>query len=320
MDQTAIDRTLQTLSEHAWEGEIRWPQIEAWRANFTGETGPEAAQEQLHASFALTRFMYFGRQAVREMLKSLYRDHFKAPLIQRIRRNYSHTKNLGLLQELFEDELAATRFLGVGNPSESGAHLLYLFRQINRLPKELFSTLSMEFISVAANIRGRPVVRQERRHGEVSRYVFFDDLVGSGNQAAGYLSEQLKQIREAAPNIDLRFMSLFATSAGLARLNAPSLFAGNAMALFELDATYHCLSPDSRYFKNPPKWFKLEEMTKIASHYGAALQPKRALGYANNQLLLGFSHNTPDNTLPIFWDEGRRRPWAPIFMRFDKIY
>jgi hypothetical protein len=178
----------------------------------------------------------------------------------------------------------------------------------------------MEFVPVVESVRGKTVLRQERRHAQVSRCVFFDDLVGSGDQASSYLREQLQQIRATNPSIDLRFMCLFATTAGLAKLNSPSLFAGNAIALFELDGTYHCLTEESRHFKNPPVWFELSQMKALAAHYGAALQPRRPLGYANSQLLLGFSHNTPDNTLPIFWDEGRLRPWNPAFKRFDKVY
>ncbi|QNK66679.1 hypothetical protein [Variovorax sp. PAMC26660] len=319
MDRATVNRVLRSLSEHAWENEIRWPHIQSWEANFTGEVYSED-EERLYALFALTRFMYFGRQAILEMLKSLYRDHFRSPLIQRARRNHNNTKDWGILEAAFKQELAATKFLGVGNPAESGAHLLYRFRQVNRLSKELFSDISTEFVSRVVGINGVATVQLERRHAQINRYVFFDDLVGSGTQASIYLADQLKKIRQANANIDLRFMCLFATTAGLQKLNTTPLFAGNAVALFELDSTYHCLTLNSRHFKNPPSWFDIGKMTKIASHYGAALQPQLPLGYKNGQLLLGFSHNTPDNTLPIFWDEGALRPWQAVFKRFDKIY
>ena len=39
-------------------------------------------------------------------------------------------------------------------------------------------------------------------------------------------------------------------------------------------------------------------------------------GYKDSQLLLGFTHNTPDNTLPIIWKEEN---WIPIFKRYSKI-
>ena len=54
--------------------------------------------------------------------------------------------------------------------------------------------------------------------------------------------------------------------------------------------------------------------------YGPLLRPEYPGGWGNNQLLLGFQHNTPDNTLPIMWAEGdASRPWTPAFKRYAKL-
>ena len=54
---------------------------------------------------------------------------------------------------------------------------------------------------------------------------------------------------------------------------------------------------------------------------GEQLVPSHPLGYRDGQLLLGFSHNTPDNTLPVFWYEERDGPnWRPMFRRYPKGY
>jgi hypothetical protein len=155
----------------------------------------------------------------------------------------------------------------------------------------------------------------------VSRYVFFDDLVGSAQQSTTYLSRSLTRVRKLHPSLDLRFMSLFATTEGLAALNGPTLFDGKASCLFELDDTYKAFHPLQRYFPDSlaPE-FDLAVFRTLASHYGAHLFPGHALGYRDGQLLLGFTHNTPDNTLPMFWNEGRTFPWSPIFVRYDKVY
>lgn len=307
---------LRTLVEHAWDHEVRWPQIKAWANNFDG-TAFDKSDECLYGVFALSRFMYFSKRLVREMLKSLYRDHFEAPLIQRIRRNYAGTKDSVLLRSVFRSELEATRFVGLGNPAESGAHLLYYFRQVNYLTKDLFADFAGTFtpeVGDSGKLEFRP------RENGVSRYVFFDDLVGTGNQASGYLKENLARIRAMDGELDLRFMSLFATTQGLTKLNEKELFDGKAICLFELDDSYRAFHIPSRYFSNPPEWFELEKLRLLANTYGEKLQPKRPLGYGNMQLLLGFSHNTPNNTLPIFWDEGHLAPWNPIFARYDKKY
>lgn len=60
---------------------------------------------------------------------------------------------------------------------------------------------------------------------------------------------------------------------------------------------------------------------KICSAHGAVLCPEDPLGYQDGQLLIGFSHNTPDNTLPIFWSDGETgAPWIPVFKRYPKVY
>lgn len=313
----AYESKLRTLVNQAWDQEVRWPEIEAWISNFTGQMLDEG-DEQLYGLFVLSRFMYFGRRLVREMLKSLYRDHFESPLLQRIRRNFGGTSDAALIRRMYAQELSATRFVGVGNPAESGAHLLYYFRQVNYLPKNLFVDLASAF-SPNTN-RQTGAIGYLPKDSRVSRYVFFDDLVGSGTQASDYLSAHLRRIRASNKNLELRFMSLFATTKGLEKMNGQSLFDGNAMCLFELDDSYKAFDVSSRYFSSPPEWFDSEKLLNMIGGYGAKLQPGSPLGYKDGQLLLGFSHNTPDNAPPIFWDEGHRVPWSPVFIRYDKNY
>ncbi len=309
-----VERVLRVLVDHAWDREISWANMEAWSTNFDGATASEEV-EQEHAMLALSRFIYFSKRLLREMLKSLYRDHFEAPLVQRIRTRLRGTRDSLAIRKLFKEEQASTRFVGLGNPAESGAHLLYYFRQVNHLPKDLF----IDFGTVLANQRSLKMGRKQ--HAAVSRFIFFDDLVGSAQQSTAYLSRGLAQIRRKDSNLDLRFVSLFATTKGLEALNKPSIFDGKATCLFELDDTYKAFHAEQRYFpKSLSPDFDLSLLEGMARHYGEILVPGHALGYKDGQLLVGFTHNTPDNTLPIFWNEGRTVPWAPVFVRYDKVY
>lgn len=319
MSINPLEDKIATLAKHAWDEEVRWPHIEAWLENFRGDVLDEAL-ERKYALFALSRFMYFSRRMVREMLRSLYQDHFKAPMIQRIRRNFRNTSDVAFLHAMYEQELKATRFIGVGNPSESGAHLLYFFRQANLLKKDLFVDFSSAFEVRSVKGKSGNTIGYAPREPGVNRYVFFDDLVGSGTQASKYLSTHLKKIRRLSHSLDIRFMSLFSTSKGLGRLNHPSLFDGKAMCLFELDNTFEAFGVDSRYFSHPPSWFDRDEMEMVAEYYGNKLWYPHGLGFKNGQLLLGFAHNTPDNTLPIFWFDGGVPRWSPVFVRYHKVY
>jgi hypothetical protein len=239
-------------------------------------------------------------------------------LIQRIRRNLKNSRDSALIRTHFERELAATRFIGIGNPAESGAHLLYYFRQINHLPKDLFVDLGTAFTDTLPSSRNSPIRALD---ASVSRYVFFDDLVGSAQQSTTYLARSLSRIRKQYPTLDLRFMSLFATTDGLEKLNGQRFFKGKAASLFELDDSYKAFSDVQRYFPDALGTdFDLAAFKLSASHYGGKLFSEHPLGYKDGQLLLGFTHNTPDNTLPIFWNEGRSVPWSPLFVRYDKVY
>lgn len=317
MTPADVDRNLRTLVEHAWDREVTWSQIQAWAENFTGQTATVDVERE-HGLIALTRFIYFGKRLVREMLRSLYRDHFEAPLIQRVRRNCLNTRDITILKTLFKQELNSTRFIGVGNPAESGAHLLYYFRQINRLSKDLFVDIGAAFTEVQP---GGRIAALQATDLSACRYVFFDDVVGSAEQSTSYLSAKIRRIRKANPQLDLRFMCLFATSQGLSTLNSKNMFDGKAACLFELDDTYKVFNASQRYF--PPGLigtFNTRTFENMVRYYGQTLFPYHATGYKDGQLMLGFTHNTPDNTLPIYWNEGRRTPWSPIFVRYDKVY
>src|SRR5690349_19316795 len=112
----------------AWEQRVLSPDIHAWLENFTGITESRDV-ERLHALFMLSHFMYFGSRELRELLRALYRDLFRYPIIASIRRRLKDSIDGHLINAEFQQELAKTRFIGVGNPSESGVHLLYYFRQ-----------------------------------------------------------------------------------------------------------------------------------------------------------------------------------------------
>ncbi len=321
MTRPDCEETIRILVAQAWDHEIDWPQISAWTKNFTGDAINNDDEEQLYALYMLSRFMYFSKKLIREMLKSLYRDYFMGPLIQRIRRNSKDTHDIGLLKSLFNSELELTRFIGVGNPAESGAHLLYYFRQVNYLSKDLFTDFDSAFSQ--STLRSPKQSKNDvflPRNPGIKRYVFFDDLVGTGLQSKTYLKEKLEKIRNANLNLEIRFMCLFSSTKGLDFMNSSEMFNGKASCLFELDKTYTAFDQDQRYFSSSPDWFTINTLYNIAYHYGSIIRPNHPLGYGKSQLLLGFTHNTPDNTLPIFWDEGHVQPWSPIFQRYNKVY
>jgi len=308
-----IEKKLETLARHAWDNEVDLPKIHRWRDNFTGRVFNETIEHE-YCLFMLSKFMYFSQRMVKEMLHSLYRDHFHGPLRREIRVANEGTRDSSLIDSEYKKQLLKTRFIGSGNVSESGPHLLYLFRQLNDLPVSLFTDFGTAFKEVVSDNQLKYVPTDKT----ITRYVIFDDVVGSGRQVSDYLTLKLARIREGTPNAELEFMCLFAATKGLQALNTPALFNGRAKCLFELDETYKAFGTKPRYFTDAPTWFVSSDAEKISHIYGNPLFKRHSLGYRDGQLLLGFNHNTPNNTLPIFWKDGDRVAWTPIFKRYEK--
>lgn len=66
---------------------------------------------------------------MRDLLKIVYTELFKYRIVEKIRKNKSDTIDLTLIKKNFTEYLSNTRFLGIGNPSESGPHILYFFNE-----------------------------------------------------------------------------------------------------------------------------------------------------------------------------------------------
>ncbi|KKK69024.1 hypothetical protein LCGC14_2938190, partial [marine sediment metagenome] len=135
--EDALLQKIKVLNETIWESRVREPLVMEWLNNFTGN-GPATTDERLHALFLLSNVVYFGNTQMRELMKALYRDLYQYPIFESIRKNNGDTTNHNQITQAFAKELHRTQFLGVGNPSESGCHLLYYFRQENRLAKTHF--------------------------------------------------------------------------------------------------------------------------------------------------------------------------------------
>lgn len=319
-------RKILVLDEVAWEGRVKGPRLNDWLQNFS------TSKEKIYALFLISQFMYFGSDQIRALLKALFRDLYKYPKIESIRRSNSDTLDNSTLDHLFYEHLKKTRFLGLGNPSESGVHMLYFFRQENRLPKRLFIHSYQIF---QRNVSTGTFTLENPR---VEHYVFLDDFCGSGRQAIPYAKRIVEDMKNLNSSIKVEYLSLFATVSGKQHIRNEIRF-DNVDSVFELDESFRCFEQTSRYFHNSEPLIEKDFTREFCELYGKNLMKiicelegteqakisecaeRNALGYEDGQLLIGFHHNTPDNTLPIIWfDEGEHFPWIPIFRRYNKKY
>lgn len=307
----------QTIWREKWKEGIH----DEWLGNFVNSDDDQQYAERLNMLYLLTKFMYFGNDEMRELLNSLYRDLFKYPIVANIRKNKVTKLDFALIESEFSKELMITRFLGVGNPSESGVHMLYYLRQECNLSKEYFINSSEMFSTKKVSHtlpdgRVRDVLESELANSSIRRYIFIDDFCGSGSQANGYLKDIVENLKFKDPTIEVNYYMLFGTEHGIDNVQKAGVF-NEVKAVFIIDDSFKAFSANSRFFFNVPDDMIDKAYAKqTATNYGKSLFSD-ALGYRDCQLLLGMFHNTPDNTLPVFWASMK---WNPIFKRYNKKY
>lgn len=290
----------------------RHSEYQKWLDNFK-----DGEDEKLNALFLLSKFIYFGSIEIRALLKSIFRDLYKYPIIERIRRDNKDTTDDGYIKQIFKNHLKRTRFLGVGNPSESGVHLLYYFRQENMLSKQLFVHAHELFKSTYSAEDEKMILTWGSE--EINHIVFIDDFCGDGSQAIGYIKDLVKQIKELNNACQIDYFVMVANKEGLKNVKKDA-GVDNSKAIFELDESFKCFADNARYFVNAKKGINKDFCKKLCEKYGKerASDAKSPFGFNDDELLLSFFHNTPNNTLPIFWTE--EKGWYPIFNRNIKIY
>jgi hypothetical protein len=319
MDENLFNANLKerifTLNKTIWENKINGQKISNWLNNF------ETDVEKSIALYLLSEFMYFGDIQLKVLLKTLYRDLFRYPIINQIRINNTHTLDSNVIEPVYNKILNNTRFLSIGNHSESSAHLMYYFRQENNLPKcPLFDENGIDY-------------------SKIEYIIFIDDFCGTGSQVTydAELVAKVSQMRATNSNIIICYFMLIGTTNGIQNIVLSNLF-DKVEAVIEIDDTFKCFSPNSRLFNGIDLPYDRLMYENTGYKYGFSLiksisqasghndthsdmvASSHALGFGDCQLLLGFNHNTPDNTLPIIWYDEQHICWTPIFKRYNKKY
>lgn len=290
----------------------RHEDYQSWLNNFR-----DSDRERLNALFLLSKFIYFGNLEIKALLKAVYRDLYKYPIVEQIRINANDTIDDLVIKRAFKQHKNETRFLGVGNPSESGVHLLYYFRQENKLSKEMFVNAHELFKSTYSEDDKKMV--QTWADDNINHLVFIDDFCGKGSQAINYIKDVVTQVKLLRPACEVDYFVLVANKKGLKNVKE-NTDVDRSEAIFELDESFKCFNDHSRYFVNAVDDVDKDFCKDMCKKYGEerSADAKSYLGFDDEELMLSFFHNTPNNTLPIFWTD--KKGWYPIFSRSTKIY
>lgn len=306
---------VERLSRLIWEGRCKGPDLDEWLANFNAGEVTDAATERLQALHLLASTCYFGRREIEVLLVSVYRQLYRYPIVQRIRRDAPNGSDVSQILAAYQDRLSQTRFVPLGEVSESGSWLAYPFRKVNSLSKTQIVVADQLF----GPLDGGGETLDPPNLGTV---VFLDDLCGSGVQAIEYGAPVVRRLREAAGargiSLEILYLPLIGCVDGLDEVRSQAGF-DRVDAVLELDETYKTFAPTAWAFRKPREGIDQDLCRRIALHYGSKLDARWPLGYRDNELTLAFSNNTPDNTIPILWYAEDPQQWRPAFPRSPKI-
>ena len=307
-----LQNKIKTLTLTAWyDRNLNWSEVDSWLSQFN--MNEESSVARLQMLFLVSNFLYFGKREIEELLKTIFRDFVKYPIVYKYRKENSDTKNLSEIQKALKKRIGKTFFMGMGNPSESATHLLYHFRKINSISKKKFLLREDIF---QTDSHGKYKLKET----QIDELIFIDDLSCSGSQAKDYSKNLIDKIKERFSNIKIRYITLFSTDFAQEEIQKETSF-DRVECVFNLDSSFKCFSDGSRFYKGENNYFDKQFTKEMCRKYDHKLKPGYELGYKSSQLLLGFFHNTPDNVPPIFWFKGDHlTPWDPIFPRDDKIY
>ena len=311
--ETELYSKVMTLSELLWENRVNDPALERWLGNFKGFVLSEEL-ERAHALYLLSRFLYFGEVEIRHLLRALFDDLVRQPLAMQVREDLGGTTDSARLHEAFLVELGRTRFCGIGGASKSGAHLVYPFRQENDIPPALCCSVSELFVGAS----GKP--GSYWADAGAQRIVLLDDFCATGQQAIGLLwklGPQMRKLAEASGvTLQIWYFPLVATTEGLAALREAKLF-DRVEAVAYLDDTYKVFHEESQFYTSIHPNLEKADAEAMLKWYGARIDPVDPLGFGDSQLLVGFRHNVPDNTVPIMWKNTTDPLWYPVFPRIE---
>lgn len=280
-------RTNQLIAAGLWD--IPYQRLLGWHDGFRG-------REQLYfAACLLDSLIYRTPGQFSASLASLFRGGVAHACSSHI--VIEHDLSLvPLLQDRWKDPLI--RLVPVISdfdpPSKSGPLVM------RRLKKE---------IGIADKWMIWPWKIREAVDQGVKLIILVDDMMGSGSQIEEFCIKE--KIQESAGSAKVIYAPTVAHQAGIKHMNTiwPAL---------EI-VTSELLTEEHNFFCQE-NWNKLSQGKIAASNaqdfYANSILPQigfrkgsvPALGYGELALCFGFSHSTPNNTLPIFWYETNTWP------------
>ncbi len=251
------------------------------------------------------KILYYNKNEIRYLWRLILTNRVKRYLFDDIfGEGYSGTSE-DINNQFIDFIKNKCVFIGFGEIHKSGTHMIYLFRQaVSGIIKGAdinFKEYS-NFLSSEIDLSDKKVI------------FFFDDFIGTGNQAVKEWKEKIivSNIYKKNSHISFLYTVLTGFSNGVNNIEKNT---GMKVILGEqpMDDSFRCFSDRSLIYENEKE---RKEAEKIMEKAGRMLY-EYPLGYENDQAAVAFDHNTPNNSLPVIWKKMDDGSWYPLFERLE---
>ncbi len=266
------------IRSHIWAGVDR-NNLSNWIKSFKG------ADEEYLSAIILDNLIFRSEQQTKALMVQVIQKIIPQ-LLQSI--PYFNSYNGKWMETLSKPKIPA-RIVPViresDGPCKSGNHIA---REYSRLVK------------VNQRLIVNPQDIEAAKKDGVKLIIFIDDFLGTGKQFNKFFNE-VKDVFD--DSITAVYTPLAAHSEGLKSVkeNAPNLLLGTAEKLTYSDGLFS--QPDGMLADGVNTQHTLKEYYMELARKRLGDKFKGLDGYGNLNLLYGFSHATPNATLPILWAE-----------------
>jgi hypothetical protein len=265
----------------------------SWLHNFDGE------EEWRLALTLADGMLYYSEPQIRQLWRKILLNKVKLHMIDTLYTGQPVPRDQTWFGQYLMDRAV---FVGYGRAGKSGPAMAYGFKHGHGIA-------GLRYMELFELLNTRDAL-------ESKDWVFFlDDFVGSGHQAvqtwlrrAGLRSPA--ELRNQYPNVHFGYLVLLSTTAGRNEVETSTqmkVFFGE-----ELDDRFKCFSDNSIIYADPADRVRARN---VMYSKGLLLWPACPLGYDGMELAVAFSHNTPDDSLPVIWKRMSDGSWNPLFER-----
>jgi hypothetical protein len=288
--------------------------------------------KEIHPASVREFLSQFGRPVdQRLILKLLRRIHDVGYWSERRMRDAVRTMDAHI-RDKYKDDLVIKKNSGsrpridnlfVTCTGESGSSGPNIVRMIRSEIPDLYSPNIGDFDAIIGKARGFSRNRFNKDFKAV--ICLYDDFVGSGSSAIGDLEEALNIIDFEfigwKERTEIFYGVLTGIDSGVLKIEDKVDAQIYIYCYHKLTEKDKAFCPESRIFSDQNE---LQAALDICAAAGAPLSADHPLGFGDGQALVVFHASVPNNTLPIFWGQGKHwrgaGKWKPLFPRHALTY